>query len=124
MQKYVFTLSIFSFLQLSFELRNKSANIYHKLNFFSPIFPRLAKRSPNEEREYVIQALDGPAAGCTLTHNSDRRSNFSDWVHTQPTFAKGRYEKWQIQKYEAKPHPIYKIKAKNGRNGEHTQRKQ
>ena len=84
----------------------------------SPTFPRLAKRSPNEEREYVIQALDGPAAGCTLTHNSDRRDNFSDWVHTQPTSGQGRYDKWQIQKYEAEPHPIYKIKAINNKNGE------
>ena len=91
--------------------------MYHILHVFSPTILRLVQRSTSlKQKGYVIQALDGPAAGCTLSHNSDERSKVSYWVHTQPLSARGKYDLWKIKRYE----DCYKIKALDSSDGEHT----
>ena len=90
---------------------------------FPPAFPRLAHSltSPNGQIGCLIQAVDGPAAGCALTHNSDRRNNFSYWIHTQPIWLQN-YDRWLVTKCEVNSQDCYKIKAldSSDHDGEHT----
>ena len=67
--------------------------------------------SQNEQNGCLIQAIDGPAAGCALTHNSDPRNEQSYWVHTQPTTPLWGQDKWEIILTEVYSQKCYKIKA-------------
>ncbi|XP_063682349.1 uncharacterized protein LOC134817151 [Bolinopsis microptera] len=72
---------------------------------------------PNEQHGCLIQAIDGPAAGCALTHNSDRRNNFSYWIHTQQTWLVQNYDRWLVTKCEVNSQDCYKIKALDSSDG-------
>ncbi|XP_063682348.1 uncharacterized protein LOC134817150 [Bolinopsis microptera] len=67
--------------------------------------------SPNEQHGCLIQAIDGPAAGCALTHNSDPKNEQSYWVHTQPTTPPWGQDKWKIILTEVNSQKCYNIKA-------------
>ena len=67
--------------------------------------------SQYEQHGCLIQAIDGPAAGCALTHNSDPRNERSYWVHTQPTTPPWGQDKWEIILTEVHSQKCYNIKA-------------
>ena len=81
---------------------------------FTPKIPPEERFIPEEGAEYAIEAIDGPAAGYSLTYNSDKRNKVSFWVHTQPIYRQDKHDKWSIIYTTVNSEPCYKIKALHG----------
>ena len=75
--------------------------------------------SPNEQHGCLIQAIDGRAAGCALTHNSDPK------IYNVPSILPSTdpwwKDKWLVKKVDSKTY--HKIKAIHFRDDEHTRNK-